>query len=146
VWSSGGLDADSAVRLDLWSSAIRMFDAHPVFGVGYLHFAAQLPAYFTDTGNYDSFLVRLSLLDFPHNTFLTVIAETGLVGGAGVLALGAAGWRRSWRAMRAADWAGEGAVLAFIGVGMCSVFGEVLLVPAVFIAFLLVVLAADGGR
>jgi O-antigen ligase len=123
-----------------------MFDAHPVFGVGYLHFAAQLPAYFTDTGNYDSFLVRLSLLDFPHNTFLTVIAETGLVGGGLVLALGVAGLRRGWRAMRAADWAGEGAVLAFAGVAVCSAFGEVLLVPAVFIAFVLVIMAADGAR
>jgi O-antigen/teichoic acid export membrane protein len=146
VWSSSGLDADSAVRLDLWSSAIRMFDAHPVFGVGYLHFAAQLPAYFTDTGNYDGFLVQLSLLDFPHNTFLTVITETGIVGAALVLLLGVAGWRRGWRAMRAADWAGEGAILAFVGVAVCSFFGEVLLVPAVFIPFLLVMLAADGGR
>jgi O-antigen ligase len=117
-----------------------------VFGVGYLHFAAQLPAYFTPTGDYDSFLVQFSLLDFPHNTFLTVLAETGLVGTALVLALCVAGWRRGWRAMRAADWAGEGAVLAAIGVGVCSLFGEVLLVPAVFTAFLLVLLAAGGAR
>jgi O-antigen/teichoic acid export membrane protein/O-antigen ligase len=146
VWSSSGLDADSAVRLDLWSSAIRMFDAHPLSGVGYLQFATQLPAYFTATGNYDSFLVQLNLLDFPHNTFLTVLSETGIVGGALALALITAGWRRCWRAMRAADWAGEGAVLAFIGVGVCSLFGEVLLVPAILIAFLLVVLAAGGVR
>jgi O-antigen ligase len=146
VWSSSGLDADSAVRLDLWSSAIRMFDAHPLFGVGYLRFAAQLPAYFTPTGNYDAFLVQFSLLDFPHNTFLTVLAETGIVGAALVLALGVAGWRRGWRAMRAADWAGEGAVLAVVGVGVCSMFGEVLLVPAVLTGFLLVLLAAGGSR
>jgi len=144
VWSSSGLDADSAVRLDLWSSAIRMFDAHPVFGVGYLNFAGQLPAYFQSTGNYDSFLVQLSLLDFAHNTFLTILAETGIIGAVLTGALGVAGWRKAWRAMRAADWAGEGAVLAFIGVGVCSVFGEVLLVPAIFIGFLLVVLAANG--
>jgi O-antigen ligase len=122
-----------------------MFDAHPLFGVGYLHFASQLPQYFTGTGNYDTFLIQFSLLEFPHNTFLTVLAETGLAGGALVLVLGAAGWRRGWRAMRAADWAGEGAVLAFAGVGVCSAFGEVLLVPAVFIAFVVVVLAAGGA-
>lgn len=146
VWSSSGLDADSAVRLDLWSSAIRMFDAHPVFGVGYLNFAGQLPAYFQPTGHYDSFLVQLSLLDFAHNTFLSVLAETGIIGVVLVGALGVTGWRTAWRAWRAADWAGEGAVLVFIGVGVCSVFGEVLLVPAIFIGFLFVVLAAGGTR
>jgi O-antigen/teichoic acid export membrane protein/O-antigen ligase len=144
VWSPNGMDPDSAVRLDLWSSAIRMFDAHPVFGVGDLHFAAQLPAYFSSSGNYDSFLIQFSLLDHAHNTFLTVLAETGIVGGLLVLALGVSGWHKGWRAMRAADWAGEGAVLAFIGVGVCSAFGEVLLVPAILAMFLLVVLAAGG--
>jgi O-antigen/teichoic acid export membrane protein/O-antigen ligase len=146
VWSSSGLDADSAVRLDLWSSSIRMFEVHPLFGVGYLNFAAQLPAYFTATGNYDSFLIQLSLLDFSHNTFLTVLSQTGIVGVLLVAALGTIGWRRGWRAMRAADWAGESTVLAFVGVGMCSVFGEVLLVPTILAAFLMVVLAADGAR
>jgi len=118
----------------------------PVFGVGYLNFAGQLPAYFQSTGNYDSFLVQFSLLDFAHNTFLTILAETGIIGAVLVGALGVTGWRKAWRAMRAADWAGEGAVLAFIGIGVCSVFGEVLLVPAILIGFLLVVLAADGTR
>jgi O-antigen ligase len=148
VWSSSGLDADSAVRLDLWSSALRMFDAHPLFGVGYLRFADQLPAYFTSSGNYDSFLVQLSMVDFAHNTLLTVLAETGLAGGVLVLALGAAGWCRGWRAMRAADWAGEGAVLALVGIAVCSAFGEVLFVPAVLSVFLLVILAAGraGAR
>jgi O-antigen/teichoic acid export membrane protein/O-antigen ligase len=146
VWSSSGLDTDSAVRLDLWSSALRMFDAHPLFGVGFLNFSNQLPAYFTSSGNYDSFLVQLSLVDFAHNMFLTVIAETGLIGGVLVLALGVAGWRRSWRAMRASDWAGEAAVLALIGVATCSAFGEVLFVPAILAAFLMVMLSAAGAR
>jgi O-antigen ligase len=149
VFSANPADPDSAVRLDLWSSAIRMFDAHPVFGVGYQHFAARLPAYFAATGNYDSFLVQFSMLDYAHNTLLSILAETGIAGGLLILALGAAGWRRGWRAMRAGDWAGEGAVLAFAGVGVCSAFGEVLFVPAVLAVFLLVVLAAGaegGGR
>lgn len=150
IWSSNGTDPDSAVRLDLWASALRMFDAHPVLGVGYLHFAEHLPAYFLSSGDYDSFLVQFSMLDHAHNTFLTTLAETGAVGALLVLALGATGWHRAWRAMRAADWVGEGAVLAFIGTGVCSAFGEVLLVPAILAMLLLVVLAtrADlaGGR
>jgi O-antigen/teichoic acid export membrane protein/O-antigen ligase len=142
VWNSNGQDIDAAVRLDLWSSALRIFEAHPVFGVGYLNFAPQLPAYFTDTGNYNSFLIQLSQLDFAHNIYLTVLAETGIVGAAGVGALMVIGWRRAWAAARSGDWAGEGAVLAFVGIGVCSAFGEVLLVPPILVAFLLAVLAA----
>ena len=134
-------DIDAALRLDLWSSALRMFDAHPVFGVGYLNFASQLPAYFINTGNYDTFVVQFSLLDFAHNTYLTVLAETGIVGAVLAGALIVVGWRRAWSAARSGDWAGEGAVLAFVGVGVCSAFGEVLLVPPILIAFLMAVLA-----
>ena len=142
IWSSSGLDVDSAVRLDLWSSALRMFEAHPVFGVGYLNFAGNLPAYFIDTGNYSSFPLQLSQLEFAHNIYLTVLAETGAVGVLLVGALVVIGWRRAWSAYRAGDWAGEAAILAFVGVGICAAFGEVLLVPPILVAFLMAVLAA----
>lgn len=146
VWSSSGLDPSSALRLDLWSSALRMFEAHPVFGVGYLNFSSQLPAYYTNTGSYDTYVIQFSLLDFAHNTYLTLLAETGL---AGVVLLGvlvAVGWRRAWPAARAGDWAGEAALLGFVGIGVCGFFGEVLLVPPILAAFLLVVLATQGRR
>src|SRR5581483_7326778 len=80
VWDSSGLDPSSALRLDLWSSALRMFEAHPAFGVGYLNFSNQLPAYYTNTGSYDTYVIQFSLLDFAHNTYLTMLAETGLAG------------------------------------------------------------------
>jgi len=146
-WQSSSLDASSAVRLDLWSSALRMFDAHPLFGVGYLNYAANLPAYFIDTGNYGISIVQFSQLDFAHNTYLTVIAETGLVGAGMVAALVVLGWHRAWAAARSGDWAGEGAVLGLAGLGVCSAFGEVLLVPAILAALLLVILATHrtGG-
>jgi len=146
VWSSSGLDASSALRLDLWSSALRMFDAHPVLGVGYLNFAAQLPAYFYDSGNYGISLVDFSSLDFAHNTYLTIAAETGAVGAVLAAALAVAGWRRVWSAARSGDWAGESAMLGFVGVGVCAAFGEVLFVPPILAAFLLVVLAGGAPK
>jgi len=126
---------------------LRMFDAHPLFGVGYLNYAANLPAYFIDTGNYGISIVQFSQLDFAHNTYLTVIAETGLVGAGMVAALVVLGWHRAWAAARSGDWAGEGAVLGLAGLGVCSAFGEVLLVPAILAALLLVILATHrtGG-
>lgn len=144
VLSSSSFDADSAVRLDLWSSALRMFDAHPLFGVGYLNFAAQLPNYFQATGNYNIAYIQFPLLEFAHNIYLTVLSQTGLLGAVGVGVLAVFGWRRSWSAARSGDWVGEAALLTMIGVGVCSIFGEVLLVPAILSGFLLVILAARG--
>jgi O-antigen/teichoic acid export membrane protein/O-antigen ligase len=146
VWNSSGLDPSSALRLDLWSSALRMFEAHPVFGVGYLNFSSQLPAYYINTGSYDSFVIQFSLLDFAHNTYLTILAETGLAGVALLGVLVAVGWRRAWSAARAGDWAGEAALLGFVGIAVCGFFGEVLLVPPILTAFLLVLLAAGDRR
>jgi O-antigen ligase len=146
VWGSSGLDVSSALRLDLWSSALRMFEAHPVFGVGYLNFAAQLPGYYINSGSYDTFVIQFSLLDFAHNTYLTVLAETGLVGVVLVGALIAIGSHRAWVAARHGSWTGEGALLGLVGVGICSAFGEVLLVSPILASFLLTVLAADRTR
>lgn len=146
VWDSSGLDPSSALRLDLWSSALRMFEAHPAFGVGYLNFSNQLPAYYTNTGSYDTYVIQFSLLDFAHNTYLTMLAETGLAGVALLGILVAVGWHRAWSAARAGDWAGEAALLGFVGIGVCGFFGEVLLVSPILIAFLLVMLAARGRR
>lgn len=140
--SSSNLDVDSAVRLDLWTSALRMFDAHPLFGVGYLNFATQLPYYFQATGNYNVAYVQFPLLEFAHNTYLTVLSQTGLIGAIGVGALVTLAWRRAWSASRTGDWCGEAALLTIIGVGVCSLFGEVLLVPAILCGFILVILAA----
>jgi O-antigen/teichoic acid export membrane protein/O-antigen ligase len=146
IWNSSGLDVSSAVRLDLWSSALRMFAHAPALGVGYLHFADQLPAYFYSTGNYSTATLQLSALVYAHNTYLTLLAETGVVGGALVGALIVVGWRRAWCAARSGDETGESALLAFVGLGVCSIFGEPLFAPALLAAFLLIVLAARQPR
>ncbi|WP_354637086.1 O-antigen ligase family protein [Kitasatospora camelliae] len=149
VLGGSTLDADSAVRLDLWSSALRMFDAHPVFGVGYLNFAGQLPDFYRATGHYNVMFLQFPLLEFAHNTYLTVLSQTGLVGAVGLGSLAVLGVRRAWGALRGGDHAGEAALLAMVGTGICSMFGEVLLVPTLLSGLVLIVLAAKpaaGGR
>jgi O-antigen ligase len=141
--NANGLNVSSNLRLDLWISAIRMFDAHPILGVGYRNFAAQLPAYF-DGSYYSTTLLQFQDLSYAHNTFLSVLAETGLVGAFLVGILITMGWRRAWSATRSGDWAGESALLALIGIGVCSFFGEPLFDPAVLAVLLLTVLAAPG--
>ena len=141
--SSASLNDSSNVRLDLWSSALRMFDSHLVLGVGYQNFAAQLPAYFE--GSYNTALLQFQDFSYAHNTFLSILAETGLVGAflAGILIT--IGCRRAWYATRSGGgWAGESALLALVGIGVCSFFGEPLFEPAVLAVLLLTVLAAPG--
>ncbi|WP_042386497.1 O-antigen ligase family protein [Streptacidiphilus melanogenes] len=150
VLGGSTLDADSAVRLDLWSSALRMFDTHPVFGVGYLNFAGQLPLYYRATGDYNAMFLQFPLLEFAHNTYLTVLSQTGLLGAAGIALLVAFGVRRARSALRAHDLAvqtaGEAALLALTGAGVCSAFGEVLLVPPLLACLLLIVRAAGRSE
>ncbi|WP_327686472.1 O-antigen ligase family protein [Streptomyces sp. NBC_00467] len=138
----GAPDVNSAVRLDLWSSALRMFEAHPAFGVGYLNFANHLPAYYQATGDYEVMLLQFPLLHFAHNTYLTVLSQTGLVGAAGIGTLVVLGVHRAWCAARSGDPAGEPALLAMVGAGVCSLFGEVLLVPPLLAGLMLIILAA----
>ena len=134
-------DPSSAVRLDLWKSAIRMFTAHPVFGVGYLHFAARLPSYYVATGTYNTSVINFSDLDYAHNFYLSVPAETGLLGTIFVGGLLVILWRIMWSAAQSYDWIGEAALLAFVGLAVCSIFGEVLFQASVLAAFLLITLA-----
>ena len=141
VWTNSNLDTSGLVRLDLWSSALRMFIHEPVLGVGYLHFSALLPVYYHNTSTYDISAIDFSSLPYAHNTLLTVLSQTGLLGAVLVGALIVMGWRPAWSAARIGNWAGESSLLAFIGIGICSAFGEPLFEPAVLAAFLLVVLA-----
>lgn len=143
VWAGSGLDVSSVTRLDLWSSALRMFVHQPILGVGYLNFSSQLPAYFQSTGRSDPTMLNLSGFDYAHNTFLTVLSQTGFIGAVLVGALVVAGWRGAWSVARAGDWVGESAILAFVGIGVCSLFGEPLLGTASLAAFMLIVLAAQ---
>jgi O-antigen/teichoic acid export membrane protein/O-antigen ligase len=146
LWAGSGLDISSVTRLDLWSSALRMFAHQPALGVGYLHFSSQLPAYFQSTSRSDPTTLSFSGFEYAHNTYLTVLSQTGLIGAVLVGTLIVAGWRRAWSTMRAGDWTGESAVLAFVGIGVCSVFGEPLFESAVLAAFMLIVLAAEPAE
>jgi O-antigen ligase len=142
--SPNSLNISSNVRLDLWISALRMFDAHPITGVGYQNFASQLPAYFG--GAYKTVPLNFQDFSYAHNTFLSILAETGLIGAFLVGALITMGWRRAQSTAGSDDWAGESALLALVGIGVCSIFGEPLFDPAVLAVLLLTVLAAPEAR
>jgi O-antigen ligase len=62
-------------RIAAYKSAIAIFFDHPVFGVGY----GQYTRVALDS-RYDSQFAGVNSVPFPHNTFLAVLAETGVIG------------------------------------------------------------------
>ena len=62
------------VRSRLWEAGLRMWSDHPLTGVGIGQFPANLPYYGQD-------LLASQYLDAgPHNMYIAVLSETGLVG------------------------------------------------------------------
>ncbi|MET8909694.1 O-antigen ligase family protein [Micromonospora sp. NPDC004551] len=139
------LDLSSSIRIDLWTAAARMAADHPVFGVGYLNFNTRLADYFvptqTDAHAYTG--LEWSQLAHPHNQYLMLLTETGLVGTLLVGGLLVLTVRSVWRRYRArVEWTAEAALLALLGVGIASLTGEPLLAPAVLVPFVLLLTTA----
>lgn len=94
----------SSGRSDLWTVAIREFDAHPLAGVGGGNFVVAKSAYATENVN----LTRLDrVVDDPvvtHNTYFEILAELGLIGiflfGLMVVGVLTIGMRGIWRLER----------------------------------------------
>jgi O-antigen ligase len=100
-------------RLDLWNVALRMFENHPLAGVGMGNFPVAAPAYTTTTIN----LPRYDLILFTplptHNTYLQVLAELGVVGFSALMLLMLTGLAIGVRSIRQFDGLSvEGELLA----------------------------------
>ncbi|GAA3711986.1 hypothetical protein GCM10022399_31000 [Terrabacter ginsenosidimutans] len=118
--ASGGLDASSSLRLELWQVAWDLALEHPFTGVGIQSLADEFRSrQFGDE------------LVFAHNTFLTVLAAYGLVLPllvAVAVSVRAYGRRREGHA--------DGRWAAVLSVAVSSIFGEPLLTVATLVAIL----------
>ncbi len=77
----GFFNSDSASeRASIWVNSMKMAKEHPVLGVGNGNWQLNIPSY--GLSNYDNWLVRRSLTTFqrPHNDFLWVLCENGIIG------------------------------------------------------------------
>jgi O-antigen ligase len=136
---TGGLDASSAVRLDLWSAAWRAFEQNPVFGLGYQQFSAHLAGLWEGSVSGLAVASRSEGYAYAHNLYLTVLSQGGLIGACifgAVIASLVRDARHAEGAFRETAW------LALAGAGAASAFGEPLLVMAVAVPFLLINAAA----
>jgi O-antigen ligase len=135
-----GASGDVPLRTDIWTSAIDIYTAHPVLGIGVGNFSnayAELPST-QSTASQRRLLHQEQLLTPPHaqNQYLNILAEEGLIGvvAFALLAIGAVGVVR--RGSKVADPVGRSVCLG-IGAGIMTLavhsmldvnlFGEVAL-------------------
>ena len=67
-------------RSDLWTVAGRMFADHPANGVGLNHFRVESPDYVRQSGQLESVELIVEDPKLVHNTYLQLLAETGVIG------------------------------------------------------------------
>jgi O-antigen ligase len=114
--TSEGVDAALTGRLDIWTTSLRMFAAHPVNGVGVRGFRYAYPAVAT-TG--DHFLTMEKCADgegacHAHQVVLEVATETGIIGLLAWLAAVILAVRTWWRAGVVARYRAFPATLALV--------------------------------
>jgi O-antigen ligase len=67
-------------RVDLWEVAVQVFRDHPIIGVGAGNFRVVEPSYSITDINLLSTRAVLDKSEVVHNSYLHVLAETGLIG------------------------------------------------------------------
>ncbi len=83
-------------RLAHWVAGLRMFQAHPLLGVGAGNYSVAYALY--KVPGWDESLTH------AHNYYINAAAETGALGLLAFLAVLAMAFWAAWRATRAADW------------------------------------------
>lgn len=102
-------------RLALWRAAIRMFQASPVFGVGYGSYESRYPQYL-DLDFFGGAVIQ------AHNLYLQLLAESGVIGLLSFIALvGVAIWLAVRGHIAAHDNESRFAAALYVGVGMALI-------------------------
>jgi O-antigen ligase len=93
-------------RVDLWTVALRMWEDHPIAGVGFMNFPTVSRDYISQPGQISSEFI-INEPKETHNAYLGLLAENGIIGLALFLALAIALIRATWQAARLLDGAGD---------------------------------------
>jgi|tagenome__1003787_1003787.scaffolds.fasta_scaffold20901669_2 putative inorganic carbon (HCO3(-)) transporter len=92
-------NASGTGRTDIWTVAARMWEDHPILGVGYMNFPEQSRNYILQPGEISSQFI----IDQPketHNAYLGLLAENGIIGLALFAIVVIALMRATWQAVR----------------------------------------------
>lgn len=102
-------DEAGADRLQFWRSAWDTFESHPLFGIG--------------AGGWGMVWNKEDYRDFPHNIFLEILCEEGLVGGVLFSLFFFGTMRLVWKVMRHPLSTPRGKTLAIWAVGILTFAG-----------------------
>jgi O-antigen ligase len=94
------LGGGSSGRSDLWTVAGDVFSGHPIVGVGAGNFVVVEATYVLQPGSISRIQYLTSVPHLVHNTYLQLLAETGIVGCALFLMVIAGCLRTGWRAIK----------------------------------------------
>src|SRR5439155_5236499 len=104
-----GVDS-SIIRVALALTSLQMFVAHPLTGIGLKSFPLALPYYATDALPLAVAMGSgqvLTTIEGPHSTYLSLLAETGILGFVAFVGWVSSAWiaaYRSYRAQRSKEW------------------------------------------
>jgi O-antigen ligase len=102
-------DASGADRLQFWRSAWETFEEHPLFGIG--------------AGGWGMVWNKQDYRDFPHNIFLEILCEEGLIGGFLFALFFFGAIRLVWKVMRHPFTTPRGKTLATWAIGILTFAG-----------------------
>ena len=120
-------------RSSLWTVGARMWEDQPVTGVGLNNFVVHSADYVREPGNLENTELVVERPHVPHNTYLQVLAELGLVGLALFVLFGAACLRAAMIAAREFEERGEmglGTLTRGIVVATASVLAAAMFLSA----------------
>lgn len=115
--TAGHDPAESFDRLRVWQAGVRVLELFPLTGVGPMTYFRVYPAIRPTGGDLPGTFGALH----PHDAYLSLAGETGIVG----LAAATLGWWRFGRAMRSRLLA-RPAEARFVGLGVCAALVAVL--------------------
>jgi O-antigen ligase len=122
-FNAQGATSDVPLRADIWQSALDIYSARPLLGVGVDNFSVaytDLPSSAT-TASQRRLLHQTDLLTPPHaqNLYLNVMAEEGIIGLVALLFLGGAAVAVVYRGSRVRDPIGR-AICIGVGAGIAT--------------------------
>jgi O-antigen ligase len=97
-------------RSDIWHAAEKVFEAHPIVGVGLQNFEIVEPKQELSIGTVTRIQYIAETPLFAHNTYLQLLAEDGIVGLAIFLIVVLTSLRASWMASKVFDATGRRAL------------------------------------
>ena len=96
-----GLESSGQTRVNLWEDAMKIFDTNPVIGAGFNTYA---------------YMGRIGTYKDPHNMFVKVLVETGIIGLAIFLCLLLKAW---WFGLKM-SWAASDPFVRALGLGLAG--------------------------